>query len=266
MASATEKYEGLLNILRALGGAAAAFSGGVDSALLLAAAKEALGERCLAVTAISPFFPAREAAEARELCRRLGAAQLELEIDTLAAPGVAENPKDRCYLCKRALLGAVCAAAAARGFPYVVEGSNADDALDYRPGARAVKELGVRSPLLEAGLHKAEIRELSRARGLPTADKPALACLASRFPTGEAITPEGLRRVEAAEEYLRGLGLTQRRVRVHGALLARIEALPEEFPLLAGRAREIDEYLKSLGFRYVAMDLGGYRMGNMNGK
>ena len=260
----TDKWDALVASLRGLGSAAVAFSGGADSALLLAAAKEALGERCLAVTARSPFFPAREAAEAAAACRALGAEQAVLDIDTLAVPGVVSNPPERCYLCKAAVLGAVRAAAAARGFAFVVEGSNADDAADYRPGARAVRELGVRSPLLEAGLTKAEIRALSRARGLPTAEKPAMACLASRFPTGTALTAQGLRRVEAAEDWLGGLGLTQRRVRVHGDL-ARIEVLPAEAPALYARAAEADAALRALGFRYVAVDLGGYKMGNMNG-
>ena len=154
--------------------------------------------------------------------------------------------------------------AARRGIRTVIEGSNADDEADYRPGARAVRELGVRSPLLEVGLTKAEIRKLSKKLRLPTAAKPAMACLASRVPTGETLTPETLRRVEAAEDYLHGLGLTQVRVRVHGDV-ARIEALPGEFRRLRRHAAEADGKLKALGFRYVALDLGGYKMGNMNG-
>ena len=258
------KWDALTASLRALGSVAVSFSGGVDSTLLLSAAREALGDQCLAVTVCSPFFPAQEAEEAAALCALLGVQQTVLTLDTLALPGVAANPPDRCYLCKRAVLGAVCDTAARRGIPHVAEGSNADDALDHRPGARAVRELGVRSPLLEAGLTKEEIRALSRARELPTADKPAMACLATRFATGAAITAEDLRRVEAAERYLRALGLGQLRVRVHGDM-ARIETAPEAFRSLVERAPEVDARLRELGFRYVALDLGGYKMGNMNG-
>ena len=262
--SGKKKYAALLTSLRGLdGGAAVAFSGGVDSTLLLYAAHEALGERCIALTARSVFFPAAEATEAETLCERLGVKHVFLDVDVLAVPGVKDNPPERCYLCKRALLGAVRDSAARRGFSAVLEGANADDAKAWRPGAQAVKELGAYSPLLEAGLTKAEIRALSRSFGLPTADKPAMACLATRFPTGTALTAEDLQRAEAAEARLDALGFAQRRVRVHGDV-ARIEVPPEDFAFVTEHAAEIDETLRAQGFRYVALDLGGYKTGNMD--
>ena len=262
---AKKKYASLLDSLRGLGegGAAVAFSGGADSTLLLYAAHEALGARCIAVTARSVFFPAEEAEAAEELAGQIGARHVFLDVDVLKVPGVAENPPERCYFCKRALLGAVKDSAARRGFACVLEGGNADDADDYRPGARAVKELGVRSPLAEAQLTKPEIRALSRAFGLPTADKPSAACLASRFAYGETLTAADLERVEEAERYLRTLGLTQFRVRTAGGD-ARIEALPSETGAVMAHSAEIEARLRALGFRFVSLDLGGYKTGSMN--
>ncbi len=261
-----EKYERLKADLRALGGAAVAFSGGVDSSFLLRAALDALGaERVLAVTAAGRVFPRREGEDAAALCRALGVRQAVVPFDNLAVEGFAANPANRCYLCKRALLGKLIEVARAAGFETVVEGSNADDEGDYRPGMRAVAELGALSPLRAAGLEKAEIRTLSRALGLPTWDKPSCACLASRIAYGEAITAEKLARVERAERRLAELGFRQLRVRVHGNL-ARVELPPEDMPRLLDPAlrAEIGAFLLGLGFDYAALDLAGYRTGSMN--
>ena len=260
-----EKKAALDDILSSLGSAAVAYSAGVDSTFLLKEAKLVLGDRALAVTVRSVFCPPRESREAEAFCRREGIRHLLLDADVLAVPGVADNPPDRCYLCKKALFGRILDAARENGAAAVVEGSNMDDLADYRPGMRAVAELGVRSPLREAGLSKAEIRELSRELGLPTWDKPAFACLASRFVYGQRLTAEGLARADEAEQYLRSLGFGQLRVRVHGNL-ARIEVLPEdrERLLADGLADAIQERLRALGFAYVTADLGGYRMGSMN--
>ena len=185
--------------------------------------------------------------------------------EELAIPAFAENPPDRCYHCKKALFRKLIAFAQANGLNAVLEGSNIDDDGDYRPGRRAIKELGIRSPLHDAGLTKGEIRELSKKLGLPTADKPSFACLASRFPYGERITAAGLERVEKAEQWLldAGLGLTQLRVRSHGDV-ARIEVPPEAIARIAARAEEVAAALKGFGFAYVALDLQGYRTGSMN--
>jgi uncharacterized protein len=259
-----EKYRALREAIRRLGKAAVAFSGGVDSTLLCKVVHDVLEERTLAVTVASPLLPAGELTAARELAAAIGVRHIVLEHPVIEAR-VAENFRDRCYHCKKIEFGAIIKAALEFGIHHVLDGSNADDASDYRPGIRAEAELGIMSPLRDAGLTKAEIRELSRRLSLPTWDKPALACLASRVPYGEMITAEKLRMVDRAEEYLRGLGLRQVRVRVHDQM-ARIEAAPEERGKLLN-LRVMDDVsanLKSLGFVYVCMELEGYTMGSLN--
>ncbi len=260
-----EKLEQLRAYLRGLGRVAVAFSGGVDSAFLLKTAHYVLGDDAVAVTARASCFSGRENREAVEFCTRGHIRQLFVDLDVMQVKGFAENPPDRCYLCKRELLGRITDTAAQHGFSHVAEGSNMDDNGDYRPGLAAVRELGVLSPLQTAGLGKQEIRLLSKELGLPTWNKPSCACLASRFVYGELITEEKLRMVEQAEEFLSSLGFGQMRVRVHGTL-ARIEVLPEESAkILEKPLREsIAARLRDLGFSYVTLDLQGYRTGSMN--
>ena len=263
--SAEAKLERLRERLRSLGSAVVAFSSGVDSTFLLRVAHEELGDHIVAATIRSHTFPKRELDEATAFCRAEGIRHEIIETEELDIPGFAENPPDRCYYCKKNLFGRILSFAKDNGLASVLEGSNIDDDGDYRPGRRAIRELGVVSPLHEAGLTKAEIRTLSRKMGLPTSDKPSFACLASRFPYGERITAAGLERVEKAEQWLldAGLGLTQLRVRAHGDM-ARIEVPPADIPRVATRAAEIAAAFKGFGFAYVTLDLQGYRTGSMN--
>ena len=260
-----EKYERLLRDLRGMGSAAVAFSAGVDSTFLLKAAHDALGERTFAVTVRSAFCPEREGEGAAAFCAAEGIRHITETVDVLAVPGVRDNPPERCYLCKKALFTRLWEIARRNGAEHLLEGSNTDDLDDYRPGMRAVAELGAESPLRRADLSKSEIRALSRELGLPTWDKPSYACLASRVAYGEELTAEKLAAVDEAEQFLRTLVTGQLRVRVHGTT-ARIEAEPERMGALASpkTARAVDEKLRSLGFSRVTLDLAGYRTGSLN--
>ena len=257
------KIESLKNFLRELGSVAVAFSGGVDSTFLLKIAHETLGDKVIALTAASVFVPRREVDAAKKFCADENIRQIIFSANVLNVDGVKENPENRCYLCKRALFENFLRLARENNFAHVVEGSNVDDTGDFRPGMKAIAELEIKSPLLVAGLSKAEIRTLSREKNLPTADKPSMACLASRFVYGEELTAEKLSAVEEAEKFLSDAGFRQLRVRVHGKL-ARIEISPENFPRLIETRNTIVDKLKSLGFVYVTLDLQGFRSGSMN--
>jgi len=257
----------LSEIIAGLGSTAVAYSGGTDSSYLLAACVDVLGaDRVLALTADSPLTPRGELGEARMLATRLDVRHIVLPSDDMDNPGIVANPPDRCYHCKFSRFEALLGVARDKDLLHLVHGENVDDVADYRPGSRAAEELGVRAPLREAELTKASVRTLSRVRGLPNWDRPANACLASRFPYGTRLTEQGLARVEAAEEILRELwDLRQIRVRDHYPI-ARVEAPPEAVHRLAlpeTRTPAV-EALRALGYRYVTLDLAGYRMGSLN--
>lgn len=263
MTKQEKKLNHLQEILAAYGGALVAYSGGVDSTFLAKVANDVLGEKALAVTAGSETYPQREVDAAHALAHKLGLRHLLIHTEELEDEHFAANSPDRCYICKKELFGKLVAIARQSNIPYVLDGANYDDLADYRPGTRAGRELGIKSPLQEAGFTKEEIRMLSQQMGLPTWDKPSLACLSSRFPYGERITKEKLNMVALAEDYLRSLGVGQLRVRHHGNL-ARIEVTSDDFGKIYASAGSIVRKIKEAGYKYVTLDLQGYRTGSLN--
>lgn len=258
-----EKLTKLKHLLLEIKSCAIAYSGGLDSTFLAKVVYDVLGNNTLAVIATSSTYPDRELKEAKQYAKQIGIPHVIIESEELEIPQFFSNSPDRCYYCKKELFQKIYQIAEQHHLQVVLDGSNADDTLDYRPGTRAQAELGIRSPLKEVGLTKQEIRELSRSLHLNSSEKPAFACLASRFPYGVKITRERLKQVELAEEYLFSLGLTQCRVRYHEHI-ARIEVPPQEIPIILAHSQKITNHLKTLGFTYITLDLEGYRTGSMN--
>lgn len=257
------KYEALKEYLRSLGSVAVAFSSGVDSTFLLKTAHDVLGDKCIAITAMSCSFPKRELEEAKAFCEKEGIRHITVESEELEIEGFCQNPANRCYICKKELFEKIWDIARKEGLNAVAEGSNMDDNGDYRPGLQAVAELGVKSPLRHSELYKEDIRALSKDLDLPTWEKQSFACLSSRFVYGETITKEKLGMVDKAEQLLLDLGFHQVRVRIHG-MMARIEVEPAEFSKVLENREKITKEFKTYGFTYVTMDLTGYRTGSMN--
>lgn len=260
-----QKWDCLKTLLREMHCAVIAYSGGVDSSLLLKAASEALGPRLIAVTAVSETYPAGELAAAKEFARSLGVTHRILQTNELASEDFVVNSPERCYFCKKELFGTLKRIADIEGIPCILDGSNTDDRRDYRPGTKAAAQFSVRSPLQEAGFSKSDVRACARKLDLPVWDKPSLACLSSRIPYGTRITSGILRTIQAAEDHLRALGFRQTRVRHHGEI-ARIEVDRADFDrlLAVDAAESIAARFKELGYTYVCLDLEGYRTGSMN--
>jgi uncharacterized protein len=257
------KYQQLKEILTGMDSILVAYSGGTDSTLVLKVAHDLLGDKAIAMTAISASLPESERLEAEQIARLIGAKHILVKSEETKDPEYLANTPNRCFFCKKETYGKLTTYAKKHGFHVIVDGTNADDTGDYRPGRKAASEYHVRSPLLEVGFTKAEIRQLSKELGLPNWDKPAAACLSSRIPYGTPITLPALSQVERAEIVLQGLGLRQLRVRHHGPV-ARIEAEPNDFPRLLEHRNEIVTTLKAIGYTYVALDLAGFRSGSMN--
>ncbi len=258
-----EKYAKLKELILAQGSVVVAFSGGVDSSVLAKVAYDVLGDKAVAVTLDSETLPRRELSLARELAKKIGIRHVVLSHSELRNKDFAANPADRCFHCKRELSSALASYAREHGFAAVLEGTNASELLGHRPGARALREAGVLSPLAEASFTKEEVRELAGMLGLPNAGKPSSACLSSRIPYGEKITKRKLRKVELAEDYLRGLGVSQVRVRAHKGV-ARIEVEPKDFSVILKNREKVAKALREFGFTHVALDVLGYRTGSMN--
>lgn len=259
------KFQKLKDILKEMGKVIIAYSGGVDSTFLIKVAKDTLGENAMAVIGVSSTYPKKELDSAKRQAEEIAIRYVVIETDEILDPSFSSNPPERCYYCKKELFTKIKETAEKEGMEFILDGTNMDDSSDSRPGRKACQELNIRSPLLEAGLSKEEIRELSRNLKLPTWDKPPQACLSSRFPYGEEITEEKLKRIEDGEDFIRSLGFRQVRLRHHGKL-ARIEVGKEDIAKFFedGVREKITDKLRSLGYIHVTLDLEGYRTGSLN--